>query len=236
METHNKKLLEWFKKRDIPINDIELLHQAFVHSSYAYERPEDGQSNERLEFLGDAVLDQVVSEYLFNNYHEAKEGEMTKWRAAVVCELTLADVARKLGLQSFLLLGKGMQKTALKHSDALLADCMEALIGALYLDQGYAAVEKLLEQHIKYYVNLAVQGKLKPDYKTALQEYTQSQYHIVPDYRVVEERGPAHAREFAVEVSFNDIVWGIAEGNSKKEAEQHAAKEAWQKLHLEEKE
>ncbi len=234
MENHNKKLLEWFKQRDIKVSQVELLHRAFVHSSYAYESPDELESNERLEFLGDAVLDLIVSEYLFSSFPDAKEGEMTKWRAAVVCELTLADVARKLGLQSFLLLGKGMQKTAKKHSDALLADCMEALIGALYIDQGYNAVQKLLDQHIHHYVRLAVEGKLKPDYKTALQEYTQSKYHIVPSYRVVEEKGPAHAREFVVEVFFNSEVWGIAEGNSKKEAEQHAAKEAWQKLHLEE--
>jgi ribonuclease-3 len=225
-------IYEWFKARGIPVGNLELIHRAFVHSSYSYEKPEEGESNERLEFLGDAVLDLIVSEYLINSFQEAKEGDMTKWRAAVVCELTLAEVARKLGLQSFLLLGKGMQKTALKHSDALLADCMEALIGALYLDQGYNAVQKLLEQHIRYYINQAIKGKLKPDYKTALQEYTQSEYHIVPNYSVIEERGPAHAKEFVVEVSFNGTVWGVADGNSKKEAEQHAAKEAWQKLHL----
>lgn len=234
MNNHNQKLLEWFKKRDIVINNIDIIHRAFVHSSYAYERAEEDSSNERLEFLGDTVLDLLVSEYLFTKYPDAKEGDMTKWRAAVVCELTLAEVARKLGLQSFLLLGKGMQKTVLKHSDALLADCMEALIGALYIDKGYDSVKKLIERPIFHYVSLAVSGKLKPDYKTALQEYTQSKYHIVPLYRVIEEKGPAHAKEFVVEVSFNGKVWGVADGNSKKEAEQHAAKEAWQTLQLEE--
>jgi len=234
VNSHNKKLLEWFKKRDIEINDIQTIRTAFVHSSYAYERLEEENSNERLEFLGDTVLDLLVSEYLFTEYPDAKEGEMTKWRAAVVCELTLADAARKLGLQNYLLLGKGMQKTALKHSDALLADCMEALIGALYIDKGYDSVKKLIEKHIVHYVSLAVNGQLKPDYKTALQEYTQSKYHIVPEYRVIDEKGPAHAKEFIVEVSFNGKAWGVADGNSKKEAEQHAAKEAWQNLQLEE--
>lgn len=233
MGNHNKRVLEWFKERGITINDINILHRAFVHSSYAYEKPEESESNERLEFLGDAVLDLVVSEYLYNQYPTAKEGDMTKWRAAVVCELTLADVARQLGLQNFLLLGKGMQKTVQKHSDALLADCMEALIGAIYIDKGYDAVKKLIEPYIVHYLSLAVKGKLKPDYKTALQEYTQSEYHIVPSYRVIEEKGPPHAREFVVEVFFNDSVWGVADGNSKKEAEQHAAKDAWHKLHLE---
>ena len=234
MRSHNEKLLEWFRKRDIVINDIDLIHRAFVHSSYAYERPEEGESNERLEFLGDTVLDLLISEYLFLNYPNAKEGDMTKWRAAVVCEMTLADVARKLGLQEFLLLGKGMQKTALKHSDALLADCMEALLGALYLDRGFESVKKLIEKAIVHYVSLAVSGDLKPDYKTALQEYTQSKYHIVPEYTVIDEKGSAHAKEFVVEVSFNGRTWGVADGNSKKEAEQHAAKEAWEALQLEE--
>jgi len=208
----------------------ELLKQAFTHSSYVNEhRVNNFKDNERLEFLGDAVLELTVSEYLFDTYPERPEGELTKLRASIVCEPSLVNFADKLDFGSYVLLGKGEELTGGRTRPALLADVFEAFIGALYLDQGLETVHTFLRKHL--IPNLPNQGKLLTvDFKTHLQEYTQQRNMGVLEYKIIDERGPAHEREFAAQVLIGEALLGQGSGRSKKEAEQHAAAQALEAL------
>lgn len=204
----------------------DLLREAFTHSSYVNEhRIGQYKDNERLEFLGDAVLELTVSEYLFEMYPNRTEGELTKLRASIVCESSLVGFAEKLDFGSFVLLGKGEELTGGRNRPALLADVFEAFIGALYLDQGLDVVKNFLLQYV--FPHLPKQGRLlMADYKTHLQEHTQ-QHSLGPvEYKIVNERGPAHEREFVAEVYIYGKLLGQGTGRSKKEAEQHAAAQA----------
>ncbi|MDO3680798.1 ribonuclease III [Paenibacillus ehimensis] len=210
----------------------DLLRQAFTHSSYVNEhRIGQHKDNERLEFLGDAVLELTVSEYLFDKYPDRTEGELTKLRASIVCEPSLVGFAEQLDFGSYVLLGKGEELTGGRTRPALLADVFESFIGALYLDQGLEPVRAFLSRHM--FPGLPQQGRLlTADYKTILQEHTQ-QHNMGPlEYKIVDERGPAHEREFAAEVYLHEEMLGRGLGRSKKEAEQHAAAEALAKLEV----
>ncbi|MFB5759764.1 ribonuclease III [Paenibacillus medicaginis] len=220
------------QKLHIQFNNRQLLKQAFTHASYVNEhRFSQHQDNERLEFLGDAVLELTVSEQLYNQYPNRPEGELTKLRAAIVCEPSLVKFAVSLDFGQYVLLGKGEELTGGRTRPALLADVFESFIGALYLDQGLEAVRSFLERHI--FPQIAVQGKLQiSDYKTELQELTQHHNMGVLEYRIVEERGPAHEREFVAEVHMGSERLGTGMGRSKKEAEQQAAAVALSKLKL----
>lgn len=222
------------QKLHIQFNNRQLLKQAFTHASYVNEhRFSQHQDNERLEFLGDAVLELTVSEQLYNQYPNRPEGELTKLRAAIVCEPSLVKFAVSLDFGRYVLLGKGEELTGGRSRPALLADVFESFIGALYLDQGLEAVRSFLERHI--FPQIAVQGKLQiSDYKTELQELTQHHNMGVLEYRIVEERGPAHEREFVAEVHMGSERLGTGTGRSKKEAEQQAAAVALSKLKLSE--
>lgn len=207
-----------------------LLKQAFTHASYVNEhRFSQHHDNERLEFLGDAVLELTVSEYLYNLFPTRPEGELTKLRAAIVCEPSLVKFAVALNFGQYVLLGKGEELTGGRSRPALLADVFEAFIGALYLDQGLEAARSFLDRFV--FPKVAENSKLHmSDYKTELQELTQHHNMEMLEYRIVEERGPAHEREFVSEVFMGNECIGRGSGRSKKEAEQQAASVALEQL------
>ena len=215
---------ELFERLDIKPKNINLYKTAFSHSSYANEHKVKNDY-ERLEFLGDAVLDLVVADYLYKN-HKESEGEMTKVRASYVCENANFCYATSLNLQDYILLGHGEQKDGMKK--AIVADIFEALMGAIYIDLGYATARKVILSIVTPYIedpNITFFN----DYKSALQEYVQTNQQLI-EYTTVNEEGPAHDKTFTVEVKIDDIVYGTGIGNSKKEAEQEAAKEALDKV------
>ncbi|WP_238402841.1 ribonuclease III [Paenibacillus mesophilus] len=215
----------------IVFHEPHLLKQAFTHSSYVNEqRSAETQDNERLEFLGDAVLQVTVSEYLFRTYPDRPEGELTKHRASIVCEPSLVQFAERLDFGSCVFLGKGEELTGGRTRPALLADVFESFVGALYLDQGLEAVKSFLHKHM--FPFLAKDAMLQAgDYKTKLQEYTQQRGMGTVEYRIVEERGPAHDREFVSEVWLDERMLGTGTGRSKKDAEQQAASQALAMFH-----
>ncbi|GER65593.1 ribonuclease 3 [Weizmannia acidilactici] len=219
----------------IRFKNPELLKQAFTHSSYVNEHPEKRQNdNERLEFLGDAVLELTVSHYLFKRFPSMTEGEMTKLRASVVCEPSLVIFANELHFGEYIFLGKGEEMTGGRTRPALLADVFEAFIGALFLDQGLAAVVSLLERIVFPKIEEGMFSHTT-DYKSKLQEYIQKTSSGVLEYTILDERGPAHDKEFVSRVSLNDEELGTGKGRSKKEAEQHAAQTALSNLRKKEK-
>ena len=206
-----------------------LLENALTHSSYANENRAKGEtSNERLEFLGDSVLGMVVADYLFRSHPDMPEGELTRTRAALVCEDSLVEVAAQLELGSYLKLGRGEDAGGGRRRPSIQADAVEAVIAAVYLDGGIGSARKLITRFILT-DNRREQGGTR-DSKTALQELVQRESGQVLSYRLTGESGPDHAKVFAVEVELNGAPVGAGEGRSKKEAEQMAAKAAIQKL------
>lgn len=204
--------------------EISFLEVALTHSSYANERGKAMKYNERQEFLGDSVLSVIVSDYLYKSTHLA-EGDLTKLRAAIVCEKSLCGFARELGLGDYLLLGRGEEQSGGRERPSILADAFEAVIAAVYLDAGLEAARKFLLP----YAEGALAGEQdKPfrDYKTLLQEIVQQNPGEALSYVLVDEIGPAHDKRFSVEVRLNSNCIGRGIGRSKKAAEQHAAKEA----------
>ncbi len=215
-----------FEKLNISPKNKNLYITAFSHSSYANEHKAKNDY-ERLEFLGDAVLDLVVADYLYSNQKE-KEGEMTKIRASYVCENALFEYSMNLGLNEYIKVGHGEEKEGGKFKKAIVADIFEALIGAIYLDLGYATARKTVLQIIVPYIENP-DITFFSDYKSALQEYVQTVQKSLT-YNLIKEEGPAHERVFTVEVEVDGITYGVGVGQSKKEAEQEAAKEALKKL------
>lgn len=215
-----------FEKLNISPKNKNLYVTAFSHSSYANEHKAKNDY-ERLEFLGDAVLDLVVADYLYSNQKE-KEGEMTKIRASYVCENALFEYSMNLGLNEYIKVGHGEEKEGGKFKKAIVADIFEALIGAIYLDLGYATARKTVLQIIVPYIENP-DITFFSDYKSALQEYVQTVQKSLT-YNLIKEEGPAHERIFTVEVEVDGITYGVGVGQSKKEAEQEAAKEALKKL------
>ncbi|MCP1144014.1 ribonuclease III [Lysinibacillus endophyticus] len=203
-----------------------LLYQAFTHSSYVNEhRRKLFTDNERLEFLGDAVLELSVSKYLFERYPHMSEGELTKLRASIVCEPSLVIFANELNFGKYVLLGKGEELTGGRERPALLADVFESFIGALYLDQGLEVVVSFLERIVFPKVEVGAFSHVM-DFKSQLQEMVQQSNNGVLHYEIVDEKGPAHNRTFVSRVLLNDQELGIGRGKSKKEAEQQAAQNA----------
>ncbi|MFD0867550.1 ribonuclease III [Chlamydia abortus] len=228
----NRDLKQLQSALGICFHNPSLLRQAFTHSSYVNEnRVAGSKDNERLEFLGDAVLELTVSEYLYDTFPHRTEGELTKLRASIVCEPSLVLFAEQLDFGSYVLLGKGEELTGGRTRPALLADVFESFVGALYLDQGLEAVKVFLRQHV--FPKLSGEGKPQIlDYKTQLQEHTQQHNMGLLEYRIVEERGPAHEKEFIAEVKMGDKLLGQGCGRSKKEAEQQAAAQALLSLNV----
>ncbi|MBM7571790.1 ribonuclease III [Aquibacillus albus] len=214
------------QKLGIQFNNESLLKQAFTHSSYVNEhRKKYSQDNERLEFLGDAVLELGVSQYLYKEYPKMAEGELTKLRASIVCEPSLVSFANDIDFGQYILLGKGEELTGGRNRPALLADVFESFIGALYLDKGFGDVITFLEQYVYPKIDTGAFSHAM-DYKSQLQEVIQQNKNNIIEYAIVEERGPAHNREFVAEVKVNSKVVGTGIGRTKKEAEQRAAKKA----------
>jgi ribonuclease-3 len=232
----DKQFKAFQEKIDIHFADEKLLYQAFTHSSYVNEhRKKPYEDNERLEFLGDAVLELTVSQFLYKKYPMMSEGELTKLRAAVVCEPSLVVLAIELSFGELVLLGKGEEITGGRTRPALLADVFEAFIGALYLDKGIETVIQFLEKTVYPKINAGAFSHVM-DFKSQLQELVQRDGSGTIEYKVLQEKGPAHNREFVSQASLNGKELGIGKGKSKKEAEQHAAQRALEKLndHLKE--
>ena len=209
--------------------NITLLQNALSHSSYANERWHDSlKSNERLEFLGDSVLGMVVADYLYRNFPNRPEGELTRMRADMVCEKTLATVANTLGLGQHLMLGRGEELGGGRQRESILADAVESVIAACYLDGGMDAAKQFIQKFIL--VNVPLTKLKNADYKTALQELVQQKKNQVISYNLVGESGPDHDKEFRVELIINGKVAGVGVGSSKKRAEQAAAREAMELL------
>ena len=210
------------------VKDEALFAQALAHRSWCAEHP-GREPNERLEFLGDAILGHIVTVYLFRSYPELPEGELAKARAAVVNSASLAGTARELKLGNALLLGKGEDSSGGRSKPSILADAMEALIGALYLDAGYEATDRIVLELLGDRLREAARGPGDEDYKTRLQELCAQTYDELPLYRVTDS-GPDHAKVFMAEVLVAGTPRGTGEGRSKKQAEQNAAREAWAAL------
>ena len=209
--------------------NITLLQNALTHSSYANERWHNSLlSNERLEFLGDAILGMTVAKYLYQTFPDRPEGELTRMRADMVCEQTLAKVAARIELGKHLLLGNGEEQGGGRTRNSILADAVESVIAASYLDGGMEAAQRFIEQFIL--VEVPVQKLHNADYKTALQELVQQKKNQVLSYTLVGESGPDHDKQFDVEVKLNGQVVGTGSGSSKKRAEQAAARAALEKL------
>lgn len=208
--------------------DINLLSLAMTHSSYANEHKMGiVENNERLEFLGDAILNLVVSQYLYKKYPNHPEGELTKIRAKVVCESSLAYAAKKIEIGKFLLLGKGEESTGGRDRESILADAAEAIVGAIYMDSDFETTNRALLRNFEFdIVHAVAKGDLFIDYKTELQEIVQKNGKSTMEYRVNKEEGPDHNKMFYMDVVVNDEVIGIGRGRNKKDAEQMAAKEA----------
>ena len=204
--------------------DKQLLHEALSHSSYANEGKKK-RSNERLEFLGDSVLSIIVAQHLFLHYTHLPEGELTKMRAALVCEKSLHEFALQFGLNEFLLLGKGEEMTGGRERPSIIADAFEALLAAIYLDGGMDRATEFVLRFIPEHLN-PKQAKGLNDYKTTLQEIIQQNREEKVEYVLIGESGPDHNKTFEVEVHLNSNVIGKGKGKSKKQAEQLAAKEA----------
>ena len=226
-----KALEELARRLGITFKDPALLDQAITHTSYANEAVRQKViHNERLEFLGDAVLELATSTYLFQRFPDLPEGDLTKARASVVCEAALHRRAAEVSLGEYLLLGRGELVTGGSHRPSILADAFEALIGALYLDQGWEAASSYVVSQLQEELLEVERGQNIKDYKTALQEKIQRHpgQHIV--YELLAATGPDHAKEFKVAVRINGLAYGVGIGHSKKAAEQHAAQQALAKL------
>ncbi|SCZ76914.1 ribonuclease III [Acidaminobacter hydrogenoformans] len=213
--------------------DRKLLIEALTHSSYSNERRnENVQNNERLEFLGDAVLSIAISERLFKLYTELPEGELTKIRAKVVCEATLSDCAKRMKLGEAMRFGRGEEMTGGRQRASILADAFEALIAAIYLDSGMETAARFVCQQMEKPLQDAISGKVFLDYKTHLQELIQTQRDNRIRYEIVREEGPDHSKVFHTQVLLNEEVVGAGQGRSKKEAEQEAARAAIASLEI----
>ncbi len=208
--------------------DPELLVRAFCHASFVNEQTDSGlEDNERLEFLGDAVLDLAISHLLMRHFEDAREGDLSKFRAMLVDEAGLYEVARRLKLGDYLLLGKGEEQSLGREKPSILADTTEALIGAIYLDMGFDRAMEMIEELFSPLLERVGTRELVHDFKSLLQEYTQQTCKTLPRYRLIRETGPAHDRSFQVALSLMGEILAEGEGRSKKEAEQNAAREAF---------
>jgi ribonuclease III len=208
---------------------LELLNQALTHKSYVHEQREPGQHNERLEFLGDAVLGLVISNHCYGRFVHLAEGELSKLRASLVNDGNLASIARRLDLGAFLLVGRGEEQTGGRAKASLLAATFEAVLAAIYLDSSLAEVHQVVLHCFQEDLDTVLNEGYK-DYKSELQEYTQEKFSCVPTYTVVRERGPDHDKVFEVEIAIRRQTRGLGTGKSKKEAEQEAARKVLEAL------
>ena len=219
-----KNLLDLEHKLNYYFNDRNLLKNALLHKSLGNERKEyKNQNNERLELLGDAVLDLIVAEYLYKNYKSASEGTIAKWKAMIVSEPILAKISRQIGVGKFLMLSRGEVMSGGRNRESILADSFEAILGAVYIDSNLDEARVFALSHIKQYIDHIEENEDILDFKSILQEYVQKEFRTVPTYELVAERGPDHMKEFEIQV----IVGNYKEkavARNKKKAEQLSAK------------
>lgn len=223
----NRKILNninlFEEKINYEFKNKEYILEALTHSSYSNEN-RNFSFNERLEFLGDSVLSIVISDYLFKKETKLPEGELTKIRANIVCEESLSEVSKNIHLGKYMLLGKGEEATGGRERISILADALEAVIAAIYLDGGMENARNFILTYMQEIINDSIKGKIFRDYKTCLQEVLQSNGESNIWYKLIDEKGPDHNKKFVMEVGINDTVLGVGEGKSKKDAEQVAAK------------
>jgi len=223
-----KKELQLFEKNaGIRFRKLDFLNLAFSHRSFANESKEIIENNEKLEFLGDSVLGLVVSEYLYKSLPGKNEGDLARIKSFVVSEESLAVIAKLIKVDNFILIGKGEEYSGGRNKKAILADCMEAIIGAYFLDSGFKASQKFILMYLIPEINKVLENRHKKDYKTLLQEYVQKEYKTYPKYSLMKKAGPDHDRTFWIEVKVNKEVYGPGVGKNKKEAEQKAASLAY---------
>lgn len=222
-------IFSWLKKHDLTYKNKNIIKNAFIHSSYVNENPDVKYDNERLEFVGDAVLQMWTSEKLYMIQPKLTEGEMTTLRASIVCEEALVQYGKQLKLNKYLKLGQGEEQTGGRNRDSIIADMVEAFLGALYLDTGYQAVDKVLKKVILFEKIDEIELTII-DYKTKLQEYIQTDVRKSLTYVVLKTEGPSNNPTFKIAAKIDDITLGVGIGSSKKRAEQNAAKDAFEKL------
>ncbi len=217
------------------MHDLELLDMALTHTSYAHEARQNPKPhhNERIEFLGDSVLSIIVSTYMYKNFPELDEGPLTKLRAYIVCEASLYEYAKKINLGDFLKLGRGEELSGGRLRPSILADAFEAVLGAIYLDQGFAVVQKFLLGMMQEEIDYICRHGIYNDYKTRLQEYLQRGGDVDISYQLMGSTGPEHNKVFTSEVMVEGKVIGEGSGRTKKDSEQHAAQQALEQLHVE---
>ncbi len=221
-----RPLEELEKKLSLDFRQKEILREALTHRSYLNENPSETRShNERLEFLGDAVLELIVTEFLYRNYPNP-EGELTNWRSALVNAQTMGRIAEVIGIGDFLYLSRGEEKDTGRARAAILANALEAIIGAIYLDQGYEAARNFITDHILAELPTIIKEGTWRDAKSLFQEIAQEKVGVTPTYDVLAESGPDHAKRFRVGIYLDDNLVAEGEGESKQEAEQEAAKNA----------
>lgn len=219
--------LDFQKIIQYDFQNVNLLKNALTHSSYINEgKSQQTGNNERLEFLGDAILDAVISDYLYRRLDHVEEGELTKMRAVIVCERSLAVCGNRVSIGSYLLLGKGEANSGGRSRGSIIADAMEAVIGAIYLDGGWSTVHNYVIRIFSELIEDAISGRLHMDYKTEIQEKLQSHGEAEICYVIEREEGPDHEKTFYANLVFQGSVIGSGSGRSKKEAEQQAAKQA----------
>lgn len=216
---------EFEKVLNVNFSNKEYLETALTHSSYANQH-KNIKFNERLEFLGDSVLQLSVTEYLHNHYEDKKEGELTKYRALVVCENSLFVLAQKWDLGKYIRMSKGEEMTGGRERTSIQADCVEAIFAALYLDKGMEFTKNFILNHLSDTINMAINNEIVLDYKTKLQETMQKNGEVEINYELIKFEGPPHRRKFYTKVLVDNKEFGRGEGFSKKEAEQNSAKEA----------
>ena len=231
-EDRKRELLLFQKENGLSFSDISLLDNAFIHSSFANEvRNPQIKDYERLEFLGDSILSVAVSEYLYAHL-EGDEGDCSWVRSLVVSEDSLSEIARSLKLDRYLLMGKGEELSGGRNKKAILADCTEALIAAIFLDKGFEEARAFVQKIIIPEIGKAIEKRNHKDFKTRLQEYVQKRWRKVPAYQMVGCTGPEHDQVFTYTVTVNGKTFGPAEGHNKKDAEQNAARLALESLDL----
>ncbi|HUS51433.1 MAG TPA: ribonuclease III [Candidatus Paceibacterota bacterium] len=230
------------KEKDLMLKDLEnkldykfknraLLKEALTHSSFQKRSLKDNTANnQRLEFLGDSVLDLIVTEFLYRKLASFSEGKLSKVKSVIVSKDILAKWANHLSLGKYILLGKGEDLTGGRKKLSILADCFEALLGAIYLDGGLIKTKKIISSFVKEEIKLIIKGKYEEDFKTLLQEISQKKMKCLPEYFLIKEKGPDHKKIFCIEVKLKKIIYGTGNGENKKEAEQDAAKNALIKL------
>ena len=226
MNAHNLEILQ--KNIDYQFKNIELLKNALTHTSYAYEH--NTKSNEKLEFLGDSILEFISSDYIYKNYPKLKEGEMTKVRATVVCESSLYKIAKKHNFGDFLYTGKSEKVSKGNQKPAILADSVEAIIAGIYLDGGLESAKKFIIENLKNEIEIATKHVGIKDYKTVLQEKLQENGNIKIEYKIIKETGPDHDKTFEAEVLVEGKKIATGIGKNKKHAEMEAARKALKQI------